>query len=275
MSKPRSGRATFRRHAMPAAFSLAAAWLAMPATARAQSDTMACQEAAAEAEREWSLPTGMLAAIGRVESGRAMPHGGSLAWPWTINAAGRGHHFTSKQEAIFTVTRLQAQGTRSIDVGCFQINLTYHPGAFASLDEAFDPRHNARYAARFLTDLYQRSGSWTDAIGAYHSASAGKGSAYRARVLAAWRAAPSAIAAASVSAPAPAAAPALQLPTVQAGLPPSPAGAKSSAKPGDKAVVWQIAAQSMGMRVWTAAPPARDPFASAFPPVRPLVVATR
>ena len=144
--------------------------------------------------------------------------------------------------------------SRSIDVGCFQINLAYHPGAFTSLDQAFDPRHNAHYAARFLTDLHQRSGSWDEAIGAYHSASMGKGSAYRARVFAAWR-------------------DAVQLPSVQAGLPPTMPGGKAIG--GDKAVVWQITAQSMGMRVWTAAPPARDPFASAFPPVRPLVVATR
>lgn len=270
MSQPREGRSTFSRYAVPAALSLAAAWIATPAAAQAQPDLAACQAAAAEAEQEWSLPAGMLVAIGRVESGRAMPQGGSGAWPWTINAAGRGQHFTGKHEAMFAVARLQGQGVRSIDVGCFQINLAYHPGAFASLDQAFDPRHNAQYAARFLTDLHQRSGSWDEAIGAYHSASMGKGSAYRARVFAAWRDAPRGLAVSAVTQPTGDAA---QLPRVQAGLPPSMPGGKAIG--GDKAVVWQIAAQSMGMRVWTAAPPARDPFASSFPPVRPLVVATR
>ncbi len=38
------------------------------------------------------------------------------------------------------------RGVQSIDVGCFQINMYYHPGAFATLEQAFDPRANAAYA---------------------------------------------------------------------------------------------------------------------------------
>ena len=33
-----------------------------------------------------------------------------------------------------------------IDVGCFQVDLFYHPYAFTSLEEAFDPDANARAA---------------------------------------------------------------------------------------------------------------------------------
>ncbi len=249
------------RLAFGAALALAAVW---PAVGRAEQAVPSCQEAAGEAERDWNLPAGMLAAIGRVESGRSVP-GGSLAWPWTINAAGRGQHFSSKQEAMVAVATLQSHGIRSIDVGCFQINLSYHPGAFTSLDDAFDPRSNAAYAARFLTDLRNRAGSWDAAIGGYHSASAGKGDAYRARVLAAWSDAPRAGTMAAVTLPPAGGA---MLPVVHAGPPPTAAGGK--------AVVWQVASQAMGIRVWNAAPAApRDPFASSFPPVRPLVVAAR
>jgi len=72
--------------------------------------------------------------------------------------------------AIATVRALQASGVRSIDVGCMQVNLMYHPSAFASLDEAFDPGANAQYAARFLNALYRASGSWVQATAAYPAA---------------------------------------------------------------------------------------------------------
>ena len=47
----------------------------------------------------------------------------------------------------------------------------YHPTAFASLEEAFDPAANADYAARLLLDLYrgEAGGSWDTAVGLYHS----------------------------------------------------------------------------------------------------------
>jgi hypothetical protein len=72
----------------------------------------------------------------------------------------------------------------SVDVGCFQINLLQHPAAFASLEEAFDPSANAAYAARFLLSLRDRTGSWENAIAAYHSATPELGNAYRDNVLA-------------------------------------------------------------------------------------------
>ena len=35
-----------------------------------------------------------------------------------------------------------------------QVNLFYHPAAFATLDDAFDPLTNARYAGLFLAALW-------------------------------------------------------------------------------------------------------------------------
>ena len=146
-----------------------------------------CEAAGTRAEQAAGLPPGLLLAIGRIESGRwdafrrrAVP------WPWTINAAGRGQSFGSKDEAVRTTSGLLAGGTRSIDVGCFQINLLHHPDAFASLDEGFNPAANARYAARFLTSLFARHGSWDGAVAAYHSADPTLGVPYRQQVYAAW-----------------------------------------------------------------------------------------
>ena len=67
-----------------------------------------------------------------------------------------------------------------------QINLRYHPEAFASLEAAFDPAENLGYAARFLGNLRARYGSWTAAIGRYHSATPRLGP-YRVKVFRAWR----------------------------------------------------------------------------------------
>ena len=148
----------------------------------------ACREQAALAEQAAGIPPGLLLAIGKRESGRAdVQSGGVLPWPWSVNREGEDHVFESPAEAIAYVAAAQGAGSRSIDVGCFQINLKYHPSAFASLEEAFDPAANAAYAARFLAELHARAGSWATAVAWYHSATPWEGEPYRDAVLATWR----------------------------------------------------------------------------------------
>ena len=146
-----------------------------------------CRQAIQVAEREHRLPASLLNAIAKVESGRADPRTGALTpWPWTVNAEGQGRYFASKEEAISEVEALRQRGVRLIDVGCLQVNLHHHPGAFASLDEAFEPRANARYAGLFLTRLYAAERDWERAAARYHSSTPELGEAYRLKVLAAW-----------------------------------------------------------------------------------------
>lgn len=145
-----------------------------------------CRAAVAAVEREAGLPPRLLAAMARVETGRRDPDTGRFhPWPWTINAEGRGSFFPTKAAAIAAVQALQAQGVRSIDVGCMQINLRHHAKAFASLEEAFDPLANARYAARFLRDLQATRGDWMRSASHYHSQTPELADAYRARIAAA------------------------------------------------------------------------------------------
>jgi soluble lytic murein transglycosylase-like protein len=153
----------------------------------AAGDAQACRKAAVTAEQEQGLPAGLLLAIGQQESGRWDAASGAVEpWPYAANAAGEGHLFPTRTEAIGYVTDRLRFGIRSIDVGCFQINLHHHPTAFASLEEAFDPDANARYAAHFLKALYAGTGSWEAAVGRYHSATPGPGDSYRAAVLGRW-----------------------------------------------------------------------------------------
>ena len=64
--------------------------------------------------------------------------------------------------------------------------MLYHPDAFMTLDQAFDPVANADYAAHFLVSLHDRLGSWDAAVAAYHSADPARGEPYRQLVFARW-----------------------------------------------------------------------------------------
>lgn len=165
----------------------ALAALLLPCVCRADSAPPAlCRAAIAGAERALNVPDRLMQAIGIVESGRPDERGGVSAWPWTINVEGTGYVFNTKAEAMNAVIGYQAQGIRSIDVGCMQVNLMHHGAAFGSLDQAFDPAANALYAARFLQQLLAQTGSWPRAAAGYHSMTPDIGADYARKVLAVW-----------------------------------------------------------------------------------------
>jgi hypothetical protein len=143
-----------------------------------------CDAALLRAETRYQLPHQLLTSIARVESGRPIT---SLAdtrpWPWTIDADGMGLFVDSKAAAIAWM-KSQAAHHNFVDVGCMQVDLYYHPHAFASLEEAFDPVANADYAARLLLELYrgEAGGSWDLAVGLYHSHTSFLAAEYRDRV---------------------------------------------------------------------------------------------
>jgi len=145
-----------------------------------------CNTAVALAERTAHIPVRLLDSISRIESGRRSDDNSLRAWPWTINAEGRGYFYDTKEEAIMAARDFQSRGIMSIDVGCMQVNLHHHPDAFSSLEEAFDPRSNANYGARFLTELFDKFHAWPAATAAYHSQTPGLGDDYARKVLALW-----------------------------------------------------------------------------------------
>ena len=67
-----------------------------------------------------------------------------------------------------------------------QVNLRHHPRAFKNLTEAFDPRYNVAYAARFLRNNFEELGSWKLAAAAYHSRTPDRGSKYVKVVYRSW-----------------------------------------------------------------------------------------
>lgn len=147
--------------------------------------TNMCEPLIRRYEAAHGIPNKLLTAISLVESGRKV--GGSVvAWPWTINANGKPYVFGTKYEAIRMVRKLRQIGITSIDVGCMQVNLKQHPGAFPTLEAAFDPATNIAYAAKFLKAKKMNKGSWFSAVGHYHSSTAKFHTPYKARVLKTW-----------------------------------------------------------------------------------------
>lgn len=156
--------------------------LMMPIAVQGQDATDAgfCNAAALSISEERGMPKDVLLALTLVETGRTKD-GKFLPWPWTVNMEGKGYWFNTKAEALDFVKRSYAAGARSFDVGCFQINHRWHGQAFVNFEQMFDPLHNARYAAEFMTSLYNEGGSWSWAAGAYHSRTVALAGKYRTR----------------------------------------------------------------------------------------------
>lgn len=152
----------------------------------AERQSAECMSALVAAERRHGTLPGLMAAISRAESGRPIPPlPGVQPWPWAVNADGAAMYFESKAAAVAWTRLALERGVRQVDVGCMQINLQAHPGAFASLEQAFDPGANADYAGRFLLRLRgDAGGNWYEATGWYHSRTPFRAADYRARVAA-------------------------------------------------------------------------------------------
>ena len=147
-----------------------------------------CAKAVSGQEAARRIPTKLLHAISIAESGRWDPsRRENVAWPWTVTAQGKGRFYPTKETAIRAVRSLRKRGVRNIDVGCMQINLRYHPDAFNSLQDAFDPVTNAAYGAAFLVKLRRERKSWTLAVKHYHSATQERHGPYRNKVYKIWR----------------------------------------------------------------------------------------
>ena len=154
--------------------------LASPALGETNETSAICDASSAVAAAERGIPADVLYTITLTETGRS--RGGKLRpWPWTVNMEGAGFWFDTRAEALAYVQEKFDAGARSFDVGCFQINYKWHYQNFESIEEMFDPMANARYAARFLSELHSENPDWTIAAGKYHSRTEVYASRYRAR----------------------------------------------------------------------------------------------
>jgi len=81
------------------------------------------------AANKHGMPLGMLYAVGLTETGR-----GDSLQPYALNIEGRAVYDLDRRAALDRFRVAQQAGARSIDVGCMQVNLRYHPTAFRTLE---------------------------------------------------------------------------------------------------------------------------------------------
>jgi len=123
-----------------------------------------CEREMVRAAAVHNVPLGMLYAVGMSESGR-----GGMLQPYALNIDGRPSFEASRPAALRAFRQAKLGGAKFIDIGCMQINHRYHGESFGSLEEMFDPAKNVAYAARFLSELKEREGTWTMAVARYHA----------------------------------------------------------------------------------------------------------
>ncbi|HYG86115.1 MAG TPA: lytic transglycosylase domain-containing protein [Azospirillum sp.] len=137
-----------------------------------------CSRHFANGEALYGIPRGILHAMSMVESGR-----GGMPWPWALNLSGEPRYPATRAEAL-RLMHDEVGGLRTdVAVGCMQIHTRWHAGSFAIAEDILDPTVNVTYAARFLRELYDRHGSWTEAVRHYHASDPAAQHAYLCRVL--------------------------------------------------------------------------------------------
>ncbi|MFP3554738.1 transglycosylase SLT domain-containing protein [Paraburkholderia sp. SIMBA_049] len=137
----------------------------------------ACASATAPFElMHTSVDPKVLAGIALNESGL-----NGRAWPWTLNIAGQGFFFKTREDAYRVVQSLIARGRGDFDIGLMQINWGYHSRRFASPWDALAPATSIRVAEDILNENYSKTHSVAKAIAYYHSANPVPGQAYLAR----------------------------------------------------------------------------------------------
>ncbi len=125
--------------------------------------------------REEGVPAEALYSVSLAETSRKLPQG-ERPWPWTLNVAGKGYRYSTRQEAYDALMSfMRRYPLKRIDVGIAQVNLGWNGGYFSSYHDALDPYTSLRVAARILKSCYDSNpGSWIQAAGCYHHPAGGK-----------------------------------------------------------------------------------------------------
>ncbi|HFZ9213992.1 TPA: lytic transglycosylase domain-containing protein [Salmonella enterica subsp. diarizonae serovar 61:r:-] len=124
---------------------------------------------------EYGVPAEALYSVSLAESSRRLLQG-ERPWPWTLNVAGKGYRYATREEAYQALLGfMRRYPLRRIDVGIAQVNLGWNGGYFRNYREALEPYTNLRAAAQILRHCYDLNpGSWLQAAGCYHHPAGGK-----------------------------------------------------------------------------------------------------
>ena len=145
-----------------------------------------CERISSEIEKKNNFPDGILVSISLAETGRKNNDGSITSWPWSLNHAGKSLFFKNKNQALDYLNKNLTKKFNNIDVGCMQISVKWHSKEFPSYEMMLDPYENINYAAKFLSFLKNKHGSWQKAIKHYHSSTTKLNKKYFARVEKIW-----------------------------------------------------------------------------------------
>lgn len=150
--------------------------LMMPLTSAATDLVLDIPWAYQQIAQDERVPVESLYSLALAESSKKLAGGRVRPWPWTINVAGTGYRYETREKAMAALLSfIRVYPLKRIDVGIAQVNLGWNGHLFPSLHDAFDPYLNLRVAARLLRACYDSSpGSWLRAAGCYHHPAGGQ-----------------------------------------------------------------------------------------------------
>ncbi|EJN2862244.1 transglycosylase SLT domain-containing protein [Salmonella enterica subsp. enterica serovar Yaba] len=120
------------------------------------------------------VPADLLYAMALTESGSLVPQG-IRPWPWTLNVAGTGYRYSTRQDACTALNQfMRTINPKRIDAGLAQINLGWNGHHFDTPCDALAPYASLQVAARLLRSHYDRWQNWYEAAGRYHHPAGGK-----------------------------------------------------------------------------------------------------
>lgn len=90
------------------------------------------------------------------------------ATAYSITPRPFSRRFSNAEEATQFVYGMFAKGYRNMDLGLMQINWRVHGNKLGSVQAAFDPQRNVRYAVTYLLE-HKQTRDWWGSVGRYHS----------------------------------------------------------------------------------------------------------
>ena len=130
-----------------------------------------------QAEKEHTIPPGLLLAVIKTESG---------VNPYALNINGRPVFLKDKNAALDAINQALASGITNIDIGIAQLNYKWHKSNFPDPESMLLPSANIKYAAKLLAKLKFKHGDWHKAIRHYHSSTPKYHKLYSRKVVLCW-----------------------------------------------------------------------------------------
>lgn len=128
-----------------------------------------------DAANRHGVPPEILYAVAQQES-NAKLNIGFYPWPWTLNIAGKGAYFSTRQAACEAAERaIKEKGEKSVDIGLTQQNWGYiGKSHYSNPCDALNPYQNLETGALELRRCFDKRGDWIEAAGCYHRPAGGK-----------------------------------------------------------------------------------------------------